>query len=84
MGQLVVNKDASTERIKTEYEKALKYAKEQTEAGFDSFVLHIKGSYIEASDILKKLEAHGIQCWERGFSHFGDGTDAYANIKVHV
>lgn len=84
MEKLVVNKDASAERIQTEYKYALKHAKEQAEQGFSDFTLEIMGSYSECHEVLRKLEANGIFCHNRGFSHSGNGSTAGAEVKVFI
>lgn len=83
MDKIVVNETARQRRVIDTYEDALKTIRKQASDGQRYFTIQfLLPNYMDGFEVQKKLEAHGIECTERGFSSIQQDDGSYS-FRIH-
>jgi len=83
MDKIIVNETARLLQVKDTYERELETIKKQAALGQRYFTIQFHlPNYADGFEVQKKLEAHGIECCERGFSSIQQDDGSYS-FRIH-
>lgn len=83
MDKIIVNETARFEKVQSAYQTNLETIKKQAANGQRYFTIQFHlPNYMDGFEVQKKLEAHGIECCERGFSSVQQDDGSYS-FRIH-